>query len=450
MVPLCVLLVAFGVYVRTAEHDFVNDDVYASAAGAWRIAATGTPYFDGVEPTQVPGTIVPARRGFYIGPVSNGHVTALRSVGPVLAGVPFYFLANRDPQPETFTPAPGAVGAALLTSVTVLFVYLTVRQRLGTIGALAVTGVFAFATPTWAISADGIWTHTVTQLGIAGASYFAARSRWWWVGALFGVAILGRVHVSLIAAVVGVGVAVARRDLRVVLRVGIPAAVAMAAAMAWNRFAFGTLSLGGAYGQGRITKAATGLGSYYSQSDNYLGFLVSPDRGFLVWTPVVLLLLPALVRARRELPDWAWFVAAGGVVYTFFQLRINYFGGGDLFYSYRLGLELLTTLVPLLGFASARTGPLARLLLPLVVAVQFAMISVGAVGQGPFVFQDDVWQDNSFFYALRLEPGVVRTWLWGCLGVGAFASFVLTRPDGTARPAVDDVDTLAGDERSRP
>jgi alpha-1,2-mannosyltransferase len=448
IVPLCLFLVVFTVYVRTAERGHVNDDVYAAAAGAWRIAATGTPYFDGVTLSRVGGAIVPARRGIYIGPAANGHITALRSMGPVLAGVPFYLLVNRDSEPQTFTPAAGAVGAALLTSVTVLFVFLTVRQRLRPIGSLAVTGVFAFATPTWVISADGIWTHTVTQLGIAGASYFAARSRWWWVGALFGVAILGRVHVSLIAAVVGIGVAVVRRDPRVALQVGIPSALAMAAVVAWNRVTFGALSLGGAYGHARITKAATGLGSYYSQADNYLGFLIAPDRGFLIWTPVALLLLPALVRARRELPDWTWFAATGGLVYTFFQLRINYFGGGDLFYGYRLGLELLTTLVPLLAFASIRIGSWARLLLPMVIAVQFAMISVGAVGQGPFVFQDDVWQDNSFFYALRLEPTVVRTWLYACLGVGAFASFVLGRSDGAQDVASHGVDTLGEQPRN--
>ncbi len=88
-----------------------------------------------------------------------------------------------------------------------------------------------------------------------------------------------------------------------------------------------------------------------------------------MWTPVVLLLLPALRRGWLEIPSWSKLLALGGFVYTCAQLRINYFPGGDGFYGYRHGLELLTCLTPMLAFALPWTRGGVRRLIPVVSAI---------------------------------------------------------------------------------
>ena len=89
---------------------------------------------------------------------------------------------------------------------------------------------------------------------------------------------------------------------------------------------------------------------------NHLGMWVSPGRGILVWTPVILLLLPALARSWRELPDWAKGLLYAGLFYTLLQASLNRFSGGDFVYGYRLGLEFLACAFPGLVIASRHMG----------------------------------------------------------------------------------------------
>ena len=112
---------------------------------------------------------------------------------------------------------------------------------------------------------------------------------------------------------------------------------------------------------------------------NYLGFFVAPDRGLLVWSPVLLLLAPAIARTWRTTPDWTRWLAVGGLVYTFVQLRLNYFAGGDFFYGYRHGLELVTCLVPVAAVAYERSSRRTQVAICVLVVLQFAAISLGAV-----------------------------------------------------------------------
>ncbi len=134
---------------------------------------------------------------------------------------------------------------------------------------------------------------------------------------------------------------------------------------------------------------------------------VSADRGILVWTPVLLVLLPALVRSWRELPDWSRWLVVGGLVYTAFQARFSIFTGGDGFYGYRHGLEFLVCAAPAFALSAGRMGRVARHLVGPVLALQFAAIAVGAMSNGFFVLRTDVWVDNSFWLALRhAAPGL--------------------------------------------
>jgi alpha-1,2-mannosyltransferase len=421
-------LVSFCVYAATAARQAINDDAYAASAGAWRIASTGAPYFDGVDLERVRGSFYV--NGKWIEEAPNGHVTPLRSAGPIIAGVPFYLILGHDPDPDTFTVLPGGIAASFLTAGTVLLVFLTVRRKLPDPAALAVALVFGFATPTWSVSADGLWTHPLTQLGLAGAAFSASRNRWWLAGVFLGVGMFGRPHIALVAAVLGLGVTVSRRRLGPGFQVALPSIAALLLLEVWNWFVLGTLSVGGAYGDSKVAAVAQGVSAQGGDTPewvNYAGFLFSADRGMFVWSPMIPLLIPAVVRARRELPDWTWLLAAGGVLYVFVQMRLNPFTGGDTFHAYRHGLELLTCIAPLFAFAVHRVGRIGQMVLPVVLAVQFAAFSLGAVVQGAWVEPSEVWTHNGFVLMLALVPAAAGSWLGICVLAGVLTSAKLNR-----------------------
>lgn len=429
--PVLLFLVTVSVYGVTANRESASVDTHAASAEAWRIASVGSPWLEDVMDDRL-------GRNPFLREASNGHVVAMRTAGPVIVTVPFYWVLGRGQTADEFGFGPGGVAAATLTAGTVVLVFLAltglVRRRL----ALGASLVFAFATPTWSVSADAPWTHTVTQLALAGAAYAMSRDRWWLSGACLSLGIFARPHVALIAAAVGLGVGLSRRSLRIVLSTGLASALGLGLLVLWNHWMFGGWSVGGAY-RGRVDAAMAGynggpeFASPHAQLLNYLGFLVAPDRGVLVWSPVLLLLVPAIVRCWRTCPDWTRWLAVGGVVYTFFQLRLNYFVGGDFFYGYRHGLELVTCLVPIAAVAYQRSSRRFQLAVCVLATVQLAAISLGAVTNGFALPLEYAWKDNEFWVALRLNPAVVLVWSALCGAIVVVAMRVLRAPhDQTA------------------
>jgi alpha-1,2-mannosyltransferase len=294
--------------------------------------------------------------------------------------------------------------------------------------ALATALVFAFATPTWSVTANSLTSHALTQTAIAGAAWAAASGRWWWGGAAMAVGITGRVHLAVVAGALGLGVAIAQRRPRIAVAVGVPSAVGVAFVVATNTWRYGVPNLSGgyaAYAEENLT--ATGADAWLSYLVNWAGFLVSPDRGLLLWTPALLVLVVPAARALRAAPAWVVSLAVGGVLYSFVQLRINAFGGGDTFYGYRLALEMVTCLVPLAALAvlQVRTT-VTRAALVVLCWLQFAMIAPGALTWGLFASQDDVWRLSSYVLALAWQPAVSVAGL-AFAAVGATVTLIMLR-----------------------
>ena len=246
----------------------------------------------------------------------------------------------------------------------------------------------------------------MTVFALAGMAWAASRDRRWLV------ALLG-----------GVGVAVARRTPRIAVRVALPSLTMLGPATVWTHWVYGVWRPTGGYSAGERMELATwgigeGLGG---QLANHAGLWVSRDRGILVWTPVLLLLAPAAARAWPTLPDWSRWLAVGGLAYTIGQGQIAVFMGGDGFYGYRLGLELLVCVAAVVAFSAHRMGRVAPVLLGPLLGAQVAAIAGDAESEGFFVERSDVWSDNAFWLALRTLPGL---WAWLALlvvlgGLGA-------------------------------
>ena len=433
--PLALFLVVFALFSVTAERHGVGTDAYAASAQGWRMATTGAPWFDGMDVKELQGVHNPIELGRWIVPASNGHVVAHRMAGPVLAALPFYVVLDQGgaTSASAFSLGPASIAAATWTAGDVVLLFLALRRRVSAGLAAAGALAYAFATPTWAVSANGVWTHTVIQFGLAGAAWALSGRRWGTAGVFIAVGMLGRPHLALVAAVLGLGLAWSHRRWAPAVRIALPTVASLGLLSVWNHWMFGNWSLtGGGYG-GKVAGAAQGFtdAGYddvsNSQLLNLIGFFVSPGRGLLVWTPVVLLFLPAIVRARKQLPAWSVWLAVGGLLYTVAQLRVNHFGGGIAFYGYRHGLELVTCLVPALVFSVRRLGPVARCVIPPVLAAQVAAISIGSVNEAYFLQVSRVWNDNGFWVALRYQPDVVGGWLAILLAMGILISVMINR-----------------------
>lgn len=414
-------LAVFLVYaLTTARHYVVNDCLSASLA-AWRIATTGTPWFDGFMLDAIPRA--PAQE-LWTGTAANGHVAVFRSPGVIAVGIPGYAVGGRGTSPSDFSLLPGALTAALLAAGAMAVVLVLLLQHLSIRDALTSTLALAFATPMWSVNGNSLWTHCVTVLGLAGMAWAGTKERWWLAGLFGGIALWGRLHTALIVAIFGLGLAVWRRRPSIAVRVGAVSAACMALAAAWSHWMYGTWNPAGPYptvaAYAHKAASETGGGEWLDQLVNEAGLWISPDRGLLVWTPTLVLLAPAVVRSWRELPDWVRVLGAGGLAYTLVQGLMNGFTGGSSFYGYRLTLECLVCVFPAFALSARRMGRVAQVLLGPLLGLQLTAIFIGAVSEGFFLTPDQAWSDNSFWLALRTVPS-----LWALVSlmvlVGALA-----------------------------
>jgi alpha-1,2-mannosyltransferase len=411
-------VVAFIVYALTAGYPSITWDVVAANLLSWQIATHGNPYFD---LSTVPELDDNSLRAIWVVTTETGHDVIGRSPGAVALAVPLYWVLGGP-----WAPTAGALTAALLTAVTVVLLHralLTqVSARLALVGALAV----AFTTPVWTVAADGMWPHTVTILGIAGMAWAAATDRWWLAGVFGGIVLWGRLHAALLVAVAGLFLGWQRRDARIPLKVGLVSALFLALQCCWTRWAYDSWNPMASYDTGPFQDFASRHGIDLL---NHAGMWISPDRGLLVWTPVLLVLIPHAIRHWRSLPDWSRALAWGGVAYTLLQGTLNRFSGGDAFFGYRISLELLVSLAPALTIAAQHLSVRMRRVCAVLIGIQFVAMTVGALRPEIGMPAELVWQRNA------LVHGVNGNW-WAlglllALGVliGLLADRMLTHQD---------------------
>ena len=194
-----------------------------------------------------------------------------------------------------------AVASFVVAAVTVL-IFLMARWRgLGAGAATVVALVFAFCTPAWSTASRGLWQHGPSMLTLASAMtmLLLARRRDAWAavaGVPLGAGVLMR-PTNVIALVVLTAYVLVRYPRRLRAMVLASSSV-LAAFVAWNLYDFGAL-LPAYYLPGAQPRAP------WSEVPWALaGHLVSPNRGLLVFSPVVLLAAVGIVtQVRRRSVD---------------------------------------------------------------------------------------------------------------------------------------------------
>lgn len=404
-----------ALYAVTISPSWSTPDVASAEVGAWRIATTGAPWVDGVHGDRYVLSVDATDADhddrarlvlFSATNERNGHTVIARSPGVIAAGIPAYWLQDLvAPSHGTeVSTAPGGLTGSFLAATAVLLLLLALRGLVAFRLLIGAGLALALATPYWSVSADALWTHGVTTFGIAGLAWAIRYERWWLAGLFGGVAVWGRLHVAVIVAVVGVGLSLWRRQPRIAVWIGGTSLPLLAGSFAWGSWTYGHWSLfaaSGGYSQ------ATGLAGVPDESSagpglltNLMGYLVSPDAGLLVWTPVLLAVVPAVVRAWSTTPDWTRVLACAGLTYLVVQAFLNIFPGGTGFWGNRLGLETLTCLVPLVVCSLAQVRARERVVALVLLAYQAGVILLGAVFDLAHR-QGTAWHEYEPYLALR-------------------------------------------------
>jgi alpha-1,2-mannosyltransferase len=325
-------VLAFVVFAATASyHDPLNNDTRTAAIAAWQLAHHGN-------------ATLSAFYGHYAWLFeSHGRFVTNRLPGTIFWATPFYAVLGGGDYPAVY---PGAFAADAACALAVALTYALCCRIVSRRSALVAASLLGFATGTWTVSADQLWTHGPAQAAVLLVVLLSSKQRWLLAGIPAGFAILVRPHLGVVALVI-CGYAVVRaRSLRPLL-IGVGSAAGGVILLAYNYALWHRWEIFGGYDQ---PVAASGHKAV-AIITGLAGDLISPERGLLVMTPALLLLLPGLRRAWAVAPDWIRAATCAGLAYLLLQLWGIRFSGGDGFYSYRTTLETLTLCVPLLALA---------------------------------------------------------------------------------------------------
>ncbi|MFL6514656.1 MAG: hypothetical protein ACJ8M1_06490 [Chthoniobacterales bacterium] len=237
----------------------------------------------------------------------NGRLHNLFPYGASILAAPFVavidvaakYLTGTDIERLAQTEQPNALEnlfGSLAVAGTAVFVFLIARTRLKRDWpAVLVALVFAFGTTAWSVASRAYWMHGPSMLLLSAALYLAVRGKsegWWGVlmGALLGYAFVVRPTNCLPVAAFGIWLAFARPRGLLPYLVGV--GIIGMAYVAVNLTTFGVIVPG--YSQPkRLIHAARPL-------EALPGLLISPARGLLVFSPVVITALMGLVIAFRR------------------------------------------------------------------------------------------------------------------------------------------------------
>jgi hypothetical protein len=282
------------------------------------------------------------------------------------------------------------LSASLLTSAAVAMAFFTARRFTTTRRALFIVIALGIGTGYWSTTSQTLWQHETAALGLSIAVLgFTAPSPGVLslLGTGAGLALAGtsRPQLAPAVAVLLVGLAL-RTGWRALISIAVVMTAAIALATVHVQW-FGTI-LGGMpilealHPRVHATESTFTLGA-----DGLLGLWISPNRGLLVFSPVV---LGAALGVRPSFHDgWhaatRWCVVAIVAQYALYGAYAVWWGGHT--YGPRYMLDVLPFCVPLAAAIGTRQIPRAARA-GLALALTW---SVAVAGLGAFVFPNERW-----------------------------------------------------------
>jgi hypothetical protein len=382
---------------------------------------------------------------------ADGHYRSAYSIVPAveaaIVGWPLAALRIIDLTGPLSPNLLAKLTASLLSSIAVLFAFLTARRYASDAVSAFVALGFGLGTNIWALASQTLWQHESVLAGLSIALFYltaptVTTGGLWIANAALGVAGWARPQVAPAIAVLALCLIARRGRWRDMLAL-VPVTICGAAAVWLNVRWFGH-PFGAAPYLESLHPLLHGVDSSLSRTpwQNAFGLLFSPSRGLVIYSPIVLVALLSLRRAWNEGPRggvlmWCWIAAIAQ-----FALYAGYsVWWGGYTYGPRYLIDVLPLLVPL---AAAGAAILAQSRVGVTAGSAALAWSVLLAATGAWCYPADGWnsdpvnvdQHHERLWEWR-DPQFVRAWQKGAhrdnfsfLLEGAFTA----PPDKPARP----------------
>lgn len=220
---------------------------------------------------------------------------------PVLPGImaaPVHLAAHLfspDPDSDASLMTQEKWAASLFAALSAVFVFLAAARLAGLRSALVVTLIYGLATTTFSTDSQALWQHGPSKLFLAISVYLLVRGlETPWLaglsGAGMGLAVMARPSNALIVIAVGIYLLVKqRRQVPLYILSGLP----FLALLAWIHAEYGALF--GPYANHQTMRDWRG-----SIPLTFLAHLFNPNRGLLVYSPVLVFAFWGMWKKIRE------------------------------------------------------------------------------------------------------------------------------------------------------
>ena len=230
------------------------------------------------------------------------------------------------------------ISASAVMALSVGFLYLTLLRLTSKTGALWIVSLYAFATSSWSVSSQGLWQTSMSHPLLALALYFFVKAREdarnaIYAGIPLALAVACRTTNIIFAA--AFFIYVLRHYRAQVLEFLIFPVILGSLLLTYNLYYFGSL----------VGPYSNHMGQFtYPRLDAFLGLLISPSRGLLVYSPFLIFACAGMVltfyHGRDHLLRYT--SIASILVILLYSSWIQWHGAFS--YSYRFLVDLLPAL----------------------------------------------------------------------------------------------------------
>ena len=306
----------------------------------------------------------------------------------------------------------GALTGSLLTACAAVFVFLAARAFVAPLPALLVALAFGLGSCAWPVSSQALWQHPASTFFLSLGAWFLVRSPQCpraaaWCGAAFGMAVLCRPATAVAVVCAGAYLLWAdRRRCAAYVLGGLPFLVVL---LAYNAHHFGSpFVFGQTVASKIIALRDTGSANLWQGTwrESLPGLLISPSRGLLWFSPVLLLGVAGAAAVWRE-PRYRPLIPLQAAVVLMILVAgkwLDWIGG--LTWGYRSIVDaapfLALLLIPVIERMIAGRGTR-------VVFAALLVWSAGAQFVGAWSYSVVGWHAMTLQYE---NPNHAGVWLW--------------------------------------
>ena len=381
---------AFGIYHSNGPYPLGSFDSAPSSLLAFDLLSRGTLDFDVLRG----GDLVRRGAGYAFVEAPSGHFVSIFPIGTAIVTLPLYVgfdLARRVTGRPVDIAAPSfdnvrqldeKAASTIVAALAVVLFFVCARAIATAFAAGVATIAFALGTEMWTIASQALWQHgsvCLTLLAMIAALQRATRTqsrtrRTWFLAAGICAGLLVTIRPTAAAFALAGFAFVALHDRRALAAFASGLAGGIVPAVAWNLTFFHNV-IGG-----YVPNLATVSPAVSNVAGALAGELFSPNRGLLVFTPLVVFAVIGAVRAARaKTSDASLLVLLAGasallcVVYAYYPLWWGGWCYGPRFLTDTMPVACLLLAYALPSFSRALAGALF-----VTIAVSIAVQVVGA------------------------------------------------------------------------